>query len=109
MSALMHSVRASTAAALMVVVVALSVLVPLLDSGRDPDALAFTEPGQSTGYVQHHHGVCVQHSAAAWTAAVGADLPTEHLVRAADTPCRVVVDPTPPTLSSHRSRAPPLV
>ncbi len=109
MSPLAHRLRASVAATIMVVVVALSALVPLLDCGRDPNALAFTEPGQSTGYVAHDHSVCIQHSTAAWTVATGAELPAEHFVREADSPRRPVVWATPATFSSHRSRAPPLV
>lgn len=109
MSAPVRPFRAMVAATMMVVGVTLSALVPMLDRGRDPDALAFTEPGQSTGYVQHDHGVCVQHGAAAWTAAAMAELPAANLVRAADSPHPVVVDPAGATLSTHRSRAPPLV
>lgn len=109
MSPLARTLRASVAVTVMVVVVALSVLVPVLDSGRDPDALAFTEPGQSTGYVQHNHGVCVQYSAAAWSVVSGTELPAERFVREVDVPRRAVVDPTAPTFSVHHSRAPPHV
>jgi len=101
--------RARVAAVLMAVLTALTVAVPLLDLGRDPGALAFTDADHTPGYVDHHHGVCVQHSAAAWTPASGAELPSERLVRQDDAPLPVVVHPIAATLTAHHSRAPPLI
>lgn len=104
-----RTLDATVAAALMVAVTALSVAVPLLDRGRDPGALALTEPGATTGYVDHHHGVCMQHSAAAWSPAAGTDLPSARLVREDDAPHPVVRGAGHAARSLPLSRAPPLV
>ena len=101
--------QASVAAALIVAVTALSVAVPLLDRGRDPGALALTEPGAATGYVDHHHGVCVQYSAASWSIATGADIPSARLVREDDAPIPAVRRVARDVRSLPLSRAPPLV
>ena len=106
---LSRKTRARVAALVAVVLTALSVTVPLLDRGLDPGALALTEAGEAPGYVDHHHGVCLQHSAAAWTPAVGAELPTERFGRQDDAPCRAGVHTGGPSLTLHRSRAPPVV
>lgn len=104
-----RTLRSRTAAAMMVVVTVLSVAVPLLDQGRDPGALALSEPGETTGHVDHHHAICLQHGAAAWSPAGGTDLPSQRFVRQADSPCRAMVHVGEATPSLHHSRAPPLV
>lgn len=101
--------RARVAAATLMAVTAMSVAVPLLDRGLDPGRLALSEAGHARGYVDHNHGVCLQHSATAWSPAVGTDLPSERFVRRVDSPCRAVVHPVGATLLLHNPRAPPRV
>lgn len=104
-----RTLQARTAATMVVVVTVLSVAVPLLDQGRDPGALALSEPGEATGHVDHHHAICLQHSVTAWSPAVGTDLPSQRFVRQADSPCRAIVHPVESIPSLHHPRAPPLV
>ena len=101
--------RARTAATVAVVATALTVAVPLLDRGRDPGALAFSEPGANPGYVEHNHSVCLQHGQATWQPVAAAELPAERFVRQEDSPCRAVVRSAGVAASPHHPRAPPLV
>lgn len=109
MFSLSRVMRARVAATTAVVVTALSVAVPLLDRGQDPDALAFSERGAPIGYVEHNHSVCLQHGQAVWTPVAAAELPAQRFVRQEDSPCRTVVHVPGPAVSSHQSRAPPFV
>ena len=100
--------RAHVAAVTTVVVAALSVAVPLLDQGRTPGAVAFAGSAEA-GYIDHHHDVCVQHSAGAWSATVGAELPSEQFVHEADTTRRGDDHGARPGPTLPQPRAPPLV
>jgi hypothetical protein len=101
--------RAYVAAITLAVLTAMSVAVPLLDQGLPEGGSRLSAPGTAAGYVDHHHGVCLQHSAAAWSAAEGADLPSELLVREAE-PLRGTVHPSGrSSWSTYHSRAPPIV
>ncbi|MDX1674070.1 MAG: hypothetical protein R3314_04625 [Longimicrobiales bacterium] len=91
-----------------VVVTGLAVGVPLLDQGRAPGPVAFADTAEA-GYVDHHHGVCLQHSAEAWSWARGAELPAERFVREADTPRRGGDHFGRCAAALPQSRAPPLV
>lgn len=104
-----RTIRARVAATLVVVVAALSVAVPLLDRGLGAGTVALTEPGAAPGYVDHHHIVCVQHSATAWSAAAGAETPLERYVAQAEPPHAADQRWDRCTRSVHHSRAPPLV
>ena len=102
--------RATVAAVTAALITALSVMVPLLDSGRVPGPVAIAETGAAgTGYVDHHHGVCLQHSAGAWTQTPGAELPSERFLREHDTPRATRHCSGYNARSLHFSRAPPLV
>lgn len=101
--------RAHVAAVTLAVLTALSVAVPLLDQGRPEGGVRLSEPGTPAGYVDHHHGVCLQHSAAAWSPAEGADLPSELLVPEAEPLPRAEHPPGRSCWSTAQSRAPPLV
>ena len=101
--------RPLVAVVVAVVVTALMVAVPLLDQGRDPGALAFAESGTTTGYVEHHHGVCLQYGAAAWFPALAADLPSELLVHETDDLDDTAYRAGRSFLAFHHSRAPPTV
>lgn len=102
--------RAIVAAVTAVLITALSVMVPLLDSGRVPGPVAIAESGAAgAGYVDHHHGVCLQHSAGAWTQTPGAELPSERFLHGQDAPRATTHCPGHTARSLHFSRAPPLV
>lgn len=101
--------RAHVAAVTLAVLTALSVAVPLLDQGRPEGGVRLSAPGTPAGFMDHHHGVCLQHSAAAWSPADGADLPSELLVHEAE-PVPGSVHPSGRSSgSTHHSRAPPIV
>lgn len=101
--------RAHVAAVTLAVLTALSVAVPLLDQGRPEGGVRLSAPGTPAGYLDHHHEVCLQHSAAAWSPAGGADVPAELLVHEAE-PLRGAVHPSGrSSRSPHHPRAPPFV
>lgn len=108
MNPLSRSLRARIAAGTAVLLTALSVVVPLMDRGQDLTAVALSDPGQTAGYVDHHHGVCLQHSATAWSPAARADLPSERFTPHSRTPPRATHWPGRPVRSVHNSRGPPL-
>lgn len=104
-----RALRAHVSALTLAVLTALSVAVPLLDQGRPEGGARLAAPGTPAGFVDHHHGVCLQHSAAAWSPAEGADLPSELLVREAEAPWGAAHRSGRPSWSTHHSRAPPIV
>lgn len=104
-----RAIRAPVAVVTAVVLMALSVAVPLLDQGRHGGGVALAETGAPAGYVDHHHGVCLQHGAAAWSPARGADLPAGVLVQESDTPRDAARNAGRSAGSPHHPRAPPLV
>lgn len=104
-----RAIRASVAALAVIVLTGLSVAVPLLDQGRDPGALAVSEPGTPAGYVDHDHAICLQHGAAAWSPAMGAELPSERLVPETDTPVPADERASHSFRRLPQSRAPPAV
>lgn len=99
--------RARIAAITMVVLTGLSVAVPLLDRGRDPDVMAVSEPGVPLGQVDHDHALCVLHSAAVWSPAAGAELPSERLIDEAHAFVATDGRPDRPSQLLHHPRAPP--
>lgn len=109
MSSVSRRFQATIAAGLMVAVTALSVAVPLMDRGRELGMRSLTEPGAAPGYVDHHHSVCVQHGAAAWSPVGETPLPSARLVREDDAPALVVHRTGSAARSLPFSRAPPLV
>ncbi|MGK7312083.1 MAG: hypothetical protein ACN0LA_07555 [Candidatus Longimicrobiales bacterium M2_2A_002] len=109
MSSAPRRFQAMIAAGLMVAVTALSVAVPLLDRGRELGTRAFTEPGAATGYVDHHHSVCVQHGAAAWYPVGETPLPSARLVREDDASAPVLRRTACTARTLPFSRAPPRV
>ncbi len=104
-----HKTRGLTAATTAVVLAAMIVAVPLLDRGADPGALALSDPAATVGYVDHHHGVCLQHSASAWSPTALAEFPIERCVQQTDSPSRALAPSSPSLRLLHHSRAPPLV
>ena len=102
-------VRAPVATGLAVLLTALSVAVPLLDLGRSPAGVAVVDPGEAAGYVDHHHGVCLQHSATAWAPAAGTEMPAGRLVREDPGPGAWTRFPCRSLPSLPHSRAPPIV
>ena len=100
--------RACVATGTMVVVAALSVAVPLLDQGSDPAGVVFTDAG-APGYVDHHHDVCLQHSASAWSQSASAEPPTERFVRDDETRVPGARHTGPAVRLLPLSRAPPLI
>lgn len=100
--------RPHVAAVVMAVLTTLSVVVPLLDQGRHLGGERLAEAGTPPGYVDHHHGVCLQHSAAAWSPAKGAELPSAVQVRENETFHYAALCPGRSARSLHHSRAPPV-
>ncbi len=101
--------RFASVVVLLTALPAATVAVPLLDLGQDPGRLAAGAPGTAAGYLDHHHGVCLQHGAAGWSPATGPTL-TWGLVEG-ETPLdrsgtRV---PLRSLAATQHSRAPPVV
>jgi hypothetical protein len=96
------------ATVLMAALVTLSVAVPLLDQGRVPGPVA-VGTGSDSGYIDHHHGVCLQHGAAGWSPAVGPTLSWSAVEHPA--PVDRMDRPLPHLsfVATHHSRAPPRV
>lgn len=98
--------RAAVATAVIALLGALAVAVPLLDVVADGGPYAVSA-SQDTGRLDHDHRICLQHGAMAWLAGVGASAPVEARPTAdvpsvpAGEPPHVVV------LSSYHPRAPP--
>lgn len=109
MSSPRRRTHAAAAAVLIAVLTVLSVMVPLLDRGRDPSHLVLAAPGTAVGYVPHHHGVCLQHGAAGWTAATGPAPIWNAIQREASGDATDRPAPDRSVIATHLSRAPPLV
>lgn len=99
--------RARIAALTVVVLTGLTVAVPLLDRGRDPGAMAVSEPGVPLGQVDHDHALCVLHSVAVWSPATGPEIPSARLVDEADSFVAFDGRPDRPSPLLHHPRAPP--
>ena len=108
MLTLSRPARASVATAVAAVLIALGAVVPLLDRGHGVGHLAVSAEDAPAGYLGHLHSICLQHGAAAWAPAEGADLPSEAPVVVSDGPGLQRPQIAATLSRTHQPRAPPL-
>ena len=101
--------RAAVTIVTAVVLTVLTVVVPLLDRGQAPGPVAFATESSAPGVLDHHHGICLQHGAAAWMVGSGAEAPSSIEVRADDALPVMVRAATATAVPLHLPRAPPAV
>ena len=102
------SLKASIAAAMAVVMLALGLGVPLLDLGRDPTRLVVADVEAPVGSVDHDHRLCAMFAAAPGSPASPAQPPSAAVAPDSGLPTPAAPCTSPADDSSHRSRAPPV-
>lgn len=104
----LRRVRPFVAAPIAVVMLALTLSVPLLDSGVRGDDPSFRADSHAAGYVGHDHSVCVQYGASAWSPAIETRLSGSPLVREIADPPSVVPSAARSPDTPFQPRGPPI-